>query len=491
MEFLRCLLVFEATLIRCNFPPISFQPPPPHPASLPSHTPTHPMSSSSRPPSGSTASPSLAVATPFFAEAFEHLGAKIQAEHLAWSPHSQPDNAASYPSLSRRALVARATDRSNAHERSARWVKNNVTRLLKSGFSAVLGKAKRASAAPEPSSDSSRRSKRQRRSPTHPSSPPSTAAASVGPFDSTFSEDSLAPFHLPVPISTESAPYTRIGAHKMVRLDVEDEFILLFPAVSSTLDKKCLPAAIDINRRIDRVLIQSCTGITSSERREQLSFLKLKHIKIRGSETYYEFAVRIKHFGELKDMQLNSFRHSDLDRLWKSDGFGPSIELCGYARTTTALLRLRYYPYIEMYQRSCSLFLDEAEFPRRGDLNESFLQAIWLAKGCNVRTVEVMMRYYQELSRRRHLQCFHLTNRLKKKTDGEVLLNESHDMYARRDFMRSIHGELKSERLYAFADKVDGIYEARFKLVYSNFVPMRKYRRHFGGYLFVIQDLYD
>ena len=431
------------------------------------------MSSSSRPPSGSIASPSVSVATPYFAEAFEYLGAKIQAEHLAWSPHSNPDDAALDPTLSRRVLVARANERSNANEKAARWVKNNFTRLLKSGFSAVLGKGKRAAAVPDPSSDNSRRSKRQRLSTIHLSAPPSTVAASVGAFDSTFSEDSLAPFHLPIPISTESAPYTRIGAHKMIRLDIDDEFILLFPAVTPTLNPKCLPAAVDINRRIDRVLIQSCTGITSSERREQLIFLKRKHIKMRGSETYYEFAVRIKHFGEMKDMELNSLRQSDLDRLWKSDGFGPSIEICGYARTTTALLRLRYYPYIEMYKRSSSLFLDEVEFPRGGDLDESFLQAIWLAKGCTSRTVEVMMRYYQELSQRRQRQCLYLKNQLKKKSEGEELLNDSHDRYARRDFMRTIHEELKANRLFAFADKVDGIYETRFKLVYSNFVPMR------------------
>ena len=370
-------------------------------------------------------------------------------------------------------LVVRATERSNANEKAARWVKNNFTRLLKSGFSAVLGKGKRAASVPEPSSDNSRRSKRQRLSTIHLSAPPSTIAASIGAFDSTFSEDSLAPPHRPIPISTESAPYTRIGAHKMIRLGIDDEFILMFPAVSSTLNSKCLPAAVDINRRIDRVLIQSCTGITTSERREQLIFLKRKHIKMRGSDTYYEFAVRLKHFGEINDLQLNSFRHSDLDRLWKSDGFGPSIEICGYARTTTALLRLRYYPYIEMYQRSCSLFLDEVEFPRGGDLDESFLQAIWLAKGCTSRTVEIMMRYYQELANRRQRQSLYLKTQLKRKCDGEELVNESHDRYARRDFMRTIHEELKSKRLFAFADTVDGIYETSFKLVYSNFVPMR------------------
>ena len=431
------------------------------------------MSSSPRPPSCSIASSPLASATPYFAEAFEYLGAKIEADHLAWSSHANTDLAASDPSLSRRENVVRTIARSSANEKAVRWVKNNIARLLHSGFAAALGRGKRSATEPEPLSDNTRRSKRQRRETTHAIPPPSTAAATILPMDSTFSEDSLAPLHRPIPISTESTPYTRIDARQMIRLDIDDEFILLFPAVSSTLHQKCVPAAVDINQRVNRVLIQSCTGLTSSERREQLTLLKRKHIKMRGSQTYYEFAVRLKHFGELKDIQINSLRHSDLDRLWKSDGFGPSIELCGYARTTTALLRLRYYPYIEMYQRSSSLFLDDVEFQKSGDLDDPFLQAIWLAKGCTVRTVEVLMRYYQALAERRQDQCRYLRKKLKQKTDGDDALNESHDRYARTDFMRNIYGELKSQRLFSFADEVDALYESNFKLVYSNFAPMR------------------
>ena len=44
----------------------------------------------------------------------------------------------------------------------------------------------------------------------------------------------------------------------MVCLNSDDEFILLFPAVSSTLHLKSLPTAANINQRIDYVLIQSC-----------------------------------------------------------------------------------------------------------------------------------------------------------------------------------------------------------------------------------------
>ena len=329
----------------------------------------------------------------------------------------------------------------------------------------------------DPSSDNTRRSKRQRHA-TMPTSPhPSSAAASVQPMDSTFSEDSLAPRHRPIPHSTRSAPYTRIRPKQMVQLGIDAEFIHIFPAKSSTLHPKCATAAVDINQRIDRVLLKSCTGITSSERTAQLTLLKQKHAIARGSETYYEFPVRLKHFGELQDLQINSLRPADLDRLWKSDGFGPSIELCGYARTSTALLRLRYYPYVEMYHRSSSLYLDDFTFPKSGDLDEPLLQELWAAKGCTVRTVEIMMRYYQELSKRRKDQCRHLGIRLKKKSANDsavdTLSNATQATNTKLDYMRNINAELKKTRLFSFADKVDKMYESKYKVVYSNFVYIR------------------
>ena len=386
------------------------------------------MSSPFSPSPGISSSSPPDHTTSYFADAFEFLGARVHADLLAWSPHHF-DETHHDASTSRRAIAARATELSNAREKAAHWVKLKVVRLLKSGFTASLGKGKRKADVADPSSDNTRRSKHQRQAttPTFPHS--SSAAASVQPMDLTFSEDSLTPGHRPIPHSTRSAPYTRIRPKQMVQLGIDDEFILIFPAKSSTLHPKCFTAAVDINQRIDRVLLKSCTGITPSERTAQLNLLKQKHAIARGSETYYEFAVRLKHFGELQDLQINSLRSADLDRLWKSDGFGPSIELCGYARTSTALLRLRYYPYVEMYQRSSSLYLDDVTFPKSGDLDEPLLQEIWAAKGCTVRTVEIMMRYYQELSKRRKDHCRYLGIQLKRKSASDsavdTLLNNT------------------------------------------------------------------
>ena len=83
------------------------------------------------------------------------------------------------------------------------------------------------------------------------------------------------------------------------------------------------------------------------------------------------------------------------------------------------------------------------------------------------------MRYYQELSKRRKDQCRYLGTQLKKKAAKDKVVNESHDRYARSDYMRNVTAELKKTRLFLFADKVDAMYESKYKLVYSNCVPMQ------------------
>ena len=122
------------------------------------------------------------------------------------------------------------------------------------------------------------------------------------------------------------------------------------------------------------------------------------------------------------------------------------------------------------------LYLDDITFPKSGDLDEPLLQEIWAAKGCTVRTVEIMMRYYQELSKRRNDQCRHLGIRLKRKSakDSAVdtLSNKTQATNTKLDYMRNINAELKKTCLFSFADKVDKIYESKYNVVYSNFVYM-------------------
>ena len=87
------------------------------------------------------------------------------------------------------------------------------------------------------------------------------------------------------------------------------------------------------------------------------------------------------------------------------------------------------------------------------------------------------MRYYQELSKRRKDHCRYLGIQLKRNcaSDSAVdtLLNNTQATNTKLDYMRNINAELKKTRLFSFADKVDKMYESKYKVVYSNFVYMR------------------
>ena len=162
----------------------------------------------SSPPGLSSSSPPDPVA-PYYADAFEFLGARIHADLLLWSPHHFAVNEVA--SLSRRAIAARATELSHAREKVAHWVKLKAICLLKSCFSASLSTGgKRTVDVPEPPSNTTRQSKRQRHATPPTSSPPSSTTVSIPSMDSTFTEDSLAPDHRPIPHSTRSTPHTRI-----------------------------------------------------------------------------------------------------------------------------------------------------------------------------------------------------------------------------------------------------------------------------------------
>ena len=114
------------------------------------------MSSPFSPSPGIYSSSPPDLAAPYFADAFDFLGARVRANLLAWSPHYFNDDAPPVAPTSRRAIAARATELSNAREKAAHWVKLKVIRLLKSGFTASLGKGKRTADVSKPSSDATR-----------------------------------------------------------------------------------------------------------------------------------------------------------------------------------------------------------------------------------------------------------------------------------------------------------------------------------------------
>ena len=167
----------------------------------------------------------------------------------------------------------------------------------------------------------------------------------------TFTEDSLAPMHKPIPLSVESSPYRRMPSRDIARLSVNDEIILMIPEVNVNTSPQSRDGIKDMQKRIDSVLMKSCTGMTSSERCEQLANIKNRHRRIRGKGAVYEFPVRVRNYAERHRLANNELGDGDLDRLWQSVGFGVYVELCGYARTSTALIRMKHIGYAEVFHR--------------------------------------------------------------------------------------------------------------------------------------------
>ena len=64
---------------------------------------------------------------------------------------------------------------------------------------------------------------------------------------------------------------------KMVQLSILDEIIIVVSTVTEDTPEVCVKPLVKVTKQIDRVLLQSCTGITPSARSEQLQNLKKRH----------------------------------------------------------------------------------------------------------------------------------------------------------------------------------------------------------------------
>ena len=231
----------------------------------------------------------------------------------------------------------------------------------------------------------------------------------------TFTEDSLAPPHRAIRPSLRSTSYTRLSSNLIVRLNNDDEFILVVPSISNDTPTDSLSALRDTHNKINTVLLESCSGLAPSDKKEQLSRLKQRHLLPRGSSSVYEFPVRIKNYAERDQIANNSLRKSDIDLLWNT-GFGFKVELCGYAKTKTVLLRMKHFAHLEFYKTPEFFARDDIGFKRTGDLNEPLLDQLWGARGCTTTTIQVMMKFYKELSNRKQKTITNL-KRTKKATN--------------------------------------------------------------------------
>ena len=171
----------------------------------------------------------------------------------------------------------------------------------------------------------------------------------VSAMDATFSEDSLAPSHRPIPHSVLSTPFQQMTSKEMVRLNILDKVIINLPEVTPTTPAAWVKVLTEINAKMEKVILLSCTDIMPGERSKQLVVLKRRH-RLPGKKKSHEYAVPVKKYGEREQIQVG-YLVSDLNCLWRDNGFRIIVEPCGYDQRTLAMIRVKYVPYIQIYKR--------------------------------------------------------------------------------------------------------------------------------------------
>ncbi len=85
-----------------------------------------------------------------------------------------------------------------------------------------------------------------------------------------------------------------------------------------------------MHKRIDSVLLKSCTQLTVSEQAKQLAMIHNQHWRVCGDMPVFEYPARVKNYAERHRLENNKLGMQYLERTWNSVGFGFYVELCGY-----------------------------------------------------------------------------------------------------------------------------------------------------------------
>ena len=96
------------------------------------------------------------------------------------------------------------------------------------------------------------------------------------------------------------------------------------------------------------VIGRSSPGLYGSARLDQIDHLKARHIIRREQDTCHEFSVRVRNYPERQAFKLNNPTKSAIDSLW-THGAGINVLVCGYSRHSTALIKMKSIPYLEVY----------------------------------------------------------------------------------------------------------------------------------------------
>ena len=191
--------------------------------------------------------------------------------------------------------------------------------------------------------------------------------------------------------STLPPPCLRLRPSDIVQLGISDGISVVVPEVTLATPDVCHLALYKIHQRIDALFFKLCAGITVSEHSEQLEILHHQ-----GGCVSFKYAVLTRKYTGRYCIENEGLRKTNLDCLWSNDGFRINIEVCGYARSSPALLQMKHFAYLKIYKRSSKMRTTEGTCEGKGDRNETLVKKLWLTRGCVSSTLKVLMSYHKK-----------------------------------------------------------------------------------------------
>ena len=188
----------------------------------------------------------------------------------------------------------------------------------------------------------------------------------------------------------------------IVRLRVSDEFVLFIPPENKKSPLELKEAREYLLNRFKKIITHDFPKTTKPAQRESYWDSELRSREIaRDGQVGYEFHVKVISYPEHDEMSRSPMQRSEINYLLNPQtGVGLSLQLIGYAGSSSCLLKLYHLPFVEVYTpradgesayMQCGLTKS-----KKDDVRASFLaRELFETKGDALAYVGVLIDYYR------------------------------------------------------------------------------------------------
>jgi hypothetical protein len=153
-----------------------------------------------------------------------------------------------------------------------------------------------------------------------------------------------------IPVSSNLLPPKRLRIAEILRLRVNDEFILFVPPENKNNPAEMRSTREYILDRMQRMITQTFAKTTTTEEREIYFEQELKAREVeREGRIGHEFHVRILAYPERDQMSIDRLPTHELNFLLNPQtGVGITVQLTGYNTNLSCLIKLHNIPFLEI-----------------------------------------------------------------------------------------------------------------------------------------------